>query len=1080
MPRREPLWNKISAPSVLLVVTALFTGLFIAPSFDSARPRTAALAWDPVNVVGQADGLITFDPLEQAYGKLGNSRPWSEGSEDQRARFEIATLADGFAQASESSGRLLLLLESVRGGALSEDHERRLRGRYASSAALVREGLYPRQSKRLNLCWFAPEKDAKFADPDRGGVLVPYEFFDAAPGATASYEHVCVCWIDEAAIERDPLGFGLAFERALDKALANVSVERERVDLCWLGPTTSGRLKELVSGFTALGSAAGASRLKIATPYATSPKVKLPSESEPVAGVLESVDADWNKPGLSIRRAINTDSVLATLLVAELVARLPALLPMIDVRDSTRDTASPLWIRLAAIPLRVVKFIPPDLATRPVRVALIAEQDSTYGQSWLDNMEAARTASLPQHPQLERLQFTVFPVFGWVDALVRDSKDNAAATNVSRDYPAESHQLDYLGRLRDDIATAGRFDAICVFATDQYDTMMILEALRPQFPGAAFFTTDLDVRYLHARHAPFTRNLVVASHFGLSPAPDDADASMDAKATVRRAAPEFRDGYQTGVYLAVRDVARRLEPRPPATAGIYEIGRTRAVELNSAAQADSPEPLVRARADDRTQLENFASALISGLGGVEVLAAPRVAESPSAPGRATPARRPAAIYVWAGASVAGLLLALLVFAVRPRPVDSRRRRSDARIALMFFGLTVPALGLLLLLGVLTDAEARYVAEPLYLFEGLSAWPTFGLRAAGVVVCVAALVSIELRLRRFGAAIAAEQGIDSSARSVSAFWVADWSSLDAAREAFAASRGQGLRLRVQAAVRAVALELSGANQRGAREATDGAGVARDIDELWAFLCRSANRPAWTLARVALLAFVLYAAIAPFFILAPPPPSPVRGELAYLLDRLTLFASVFVFLMLTVRVMEVSFFASRAIGRVVDSKAITLRAHGGDVVAEGRERLELAKRIAAAVEPLAWGPMAALGLMIAARASVFDAWPWPSVLMSVFALFFVMLLLAIVGMRRQCESARASVIGTLDAQRERCADDQAASRRLAALRDEIESLTGGAFSPLVQHPLLRALAFPLAAFGANLAFERNLLERLLGSL
>ncbi len=1085
MTRRESVWNKISAPSVLLVLTALFTGLFIAPSFDSARPRSATLSWDPMNVVGQADGLITFDPLEQAYSKLGSSRPWIEGTPEQRARFDVDALVAGLVRGGAAEGRTLVLLESVRGGALSEDHERRLRGRYATAAALVREGLYPQQSKRLGLCWFAPADAPRFADPDRGGVLIPYEFFGASSTSSAPYSRVCVCWIDEAAIERDSLRFGLAFERALDTALEAAQATRESIDLCWLGPTTSTRLRELIASFDKLDpSARMASRLKIATPYATSPKVVLPSERSPESSSGQGVDAPWTEAGLSIRRAVNTDLVLARLLVGELVARVPSLLPMNTPDDATSELASPDWLRALAAPLRAVGFIPPRANKRLVRVALISEQDSTYGQSWLDNMQTAQrelsgSASGPLHPQLAALEFTVFPVFGWVDALVRESKDgkeNAAAMAVSRDYPAEAHQLDYLGRLRDDITAADRFDAVCVFVTEEYDTMMILEALRPQFPGAAFFTTDLDARYLHPRHAPFTRNLVVASHFGLNPDAEPADGGL----RVRHAAPEFRDGYQTSVYAAVRDLARQREPRPPATAGIYEIGRTRVVELNSAARADRPEPLVQARLDEPTQLENFASELRGWLGGAEVLAGPRVEAQARRRSSASGVRPPAFAYLWAGASVAGLLVALLVFAVRPRPVESRRRRADARAALIFFGVTLPALGLVLLLGVLADSEARYIAEPLYLFEGVSAWPTFGLRAASTVLCIAALVSIELRLRRFGAAIEAEQKIGGSQPSVSAFWVVDWSSFEAWRAAFEASRGQSVLARIGRGLRAALDAARGSAAKTPETDPHSNSAARDIDELWAFLCRSVRRPVWTCARIVLFAFVLYVGIAPFFILSPPPPSPVRGELAYLLDRLTLFASVFLFLMLIVRVMEVSFFASRAVGRVVDPRAITLREHGADVVAAGRERLELARRIAAAVEPLSWGPMAALGLMIAARASVFDAWPWPSVLMSVFALFFTMLLLAIVGMRRQCERARASVLGTLDSERERRAEDQVATRRLAALRDEIEALSGGAFSPLIQHPLLRALALPLAAFGANLAFERSLIERLLGSL
>jgi hypothetical protein len=170
--------------------------------------------------------------------------------------------------------------------------------------------------------------------------------------------------------------------------------------------------------------------------------------------------------------------------------------------------------------------------------------------------------------------------------------------------------------------------------------------------------------------------------------------------------------------------------------------------------------------------------------------------------------------------------------------------------------------------------------------------------------------------------------------------------------------------------------------------------------------------------------------------------------------------------------------------VDADAVELDEAGKGDADRWRRRLELAGSVAAAVEPLVWLPMLTLGLMIVARAALFDAWAWPVVLMGVFALFFSMLLVCVVDMRHLCERARTRALDALaensDATTRARGQGADALAHLQRLRGEIAGLTGGAFSPLLEHPFVRALLLPLTAFGATFAFERSLLERLLGSL
>ncbi len=85
-------------------------------------------------------------------------------------------------------------------------------------------------------------------------------------------------------------------------------------------------------------------------------------------------------------------------------------------------------------------------------------------------------------------------------------------------------QFDYLGRLADQIGDLqqqlrdekrGTVSAIGIAGGDVYDTLLILQALKPRFPNAVFFTSTLDARFWAPKELAWTRNLVVVSAYGL-------------------------------------------------------------------------------------------------------------------------------------------------------------------------------------------------------------------------------------------------------------------------------------------------------------------------------------------------------------------------------------------------------------------------------------------------------------------------------------------------------------------------------------------------------------------------------------
>jgi len=108
--------------------------------------------------------------------------------------------------------------------------------------------------------------------------------------------------------------------------------------------------------------------------------------------------------------------------------------------------------------------------------------------------------------------------------------------------PSGQDQFDYIRRLTERIKqeySKHKVGAIGVLGNDIYDKLLILRAMRGQFPSAIFFTTDLDARLFHHTELPWTRNLIVASSYGLRLHPDR-----------QVAIPPFRSTYQTSLFAA--------------------------------------------------------------------------------------------------------------------------------------------------------------------------------------------------------------------------------------------------------------------------------------------------------------------------------------------------------------------------------------------------------------------------------------------------------------------------------------------------------------------------------------------------
>jgi hypothetical protein len=109
-------------------------------------------------------------------------------------------------------------------------------------------------------------------------------------------------------------------------------------------------------------------------------------------------------------------------------------------------------------------------------------------------------------------------------------------------------QFDYLSRLGDQLTELqqrltltdqGEIKAVGIVGSDVYDTLLILQALHPKLPDVVFFTTDLDARFLNPRERAWTRELLVASGYGLK---------LGSK--LQGGIPAFRESEQTAQFAA--------------------------------------------------------------------------------------------------------------------------------------------------------------------------------------------------------------------------------------------------------------------------------------------------------------------------------------------------------------------------------------------------------------------------------------------------------------------------------------------------------------------------------------------------
>jgi len=916
----------------------------------------------------------------------------------------------------------------VFGGPYIDDAESRRRTRYAVLAGLDASGYAPESSDRIG--FFRNNRDAQLPE------FVPFEFFESEKSGDA--RKILLLWLDEDA-------FGTAYPMAnLDMLFDQLGASGAKLQFGVIGPAGSTALKALIAerqpecegkALRKNTTIFGKRKVEFYSPSATAIPADLLPKSLPCIASMSSADmleALFADTRTSVLRAINTDEDVLKAVVAELGLR------------------------------GVKPGVPPKWMGDPDQVVLISEWDTDYGRQLPTRFIEAACESLDEAARktckgedgrdpkwVTRVSYMRGLDGGSASGSARrasketSSKDDKSKESGGSETPIEraegSSQFDYLRRLAATVEerTVGpgkRKDvkAVGVLGSDLYDKLLVFRALRPQFPKAIFFTTDLDARLVHPDEYEWTRNALVGSGYGL-----------ELNAGVQGRAPPFRDVYQTAAFIAARLALDASKPKDKQqmlkrwldAPRVYEIGRTQAFALQPGhaqrGAAASPEDacaVLSSCPDIHPPLPFFFAEIGKGLAVAAGVA----------------------IGTLVGLSALYHLLRIYVWTFRDasdRALEWLRRHRRARVFC--------AGAILFAVAVALCVPFNVHGEPFAWAEGVSIWPTDLIR----------LVALALSLYFIGRTL---QPVElEPGKPEGDFFSVAMAGAAKSRKAPDCARIYDWYLRY----------------RDGREKVEAA-------QVW-YEFRALERPTVRFDRL-WLPFLLYMVFAVCLMLAfrDVPNVPYRGALAFWTDKAVLLSAASSFLVLLFLVLDVIRLSSTMIRNLSAGRSVypedtlkTLRAELNYTEETDGPLCELLDiRLIAAytehVNRLVYYPFVVLALMVVARSSVFDNWYMPPVLALTFLFAFLVTVLCAMVLQQLATRARGIALGRmteyLTQARGAPEERRGYLAQLEMMLDEIRHLRRGAFLPLLQQPLVKAILVPLGSFGGLQLFEFSLLK------
>ncbi|MDJ0860628.1 MAG: hypothetical protein QNJ82_00135 [Gammaproteobacteria bacterium] len=1077
---------------ILLVLSVVFLQ---KPALKGARPETPSAGMQAVSDPKEVPARLWEDPLSAVRKYQSGARPGITEfasftrSQGDRIPLAVPSALKDLAKAirNRERGRLTVLGVSIVGGLYVEDHESRLRTRYAVLSALGIVGYTPERATHISFVespqvqpgqpparpaqggpW-APESPLRLTTisarstaqattvrPRAGPHLpLPYEWLRHKNGD----DRVLLLWIQEEFLRYRPLAALAALISELRPNPGAESQGRHRtvgvptpVEFKMLGPAESGTLMQMLEEANGIQRGSDGrifpelQGVNIYSPSATASEFLLKSRTDFSTHDLR--EAIWPNPGDgNFIRSIPTDLKLADLIIRELDAR--------DVNVVCRRLEQAVRQPGSADSNSLC-------ADHPDHIVLISEWDTAYGRAMPDAFENAlrldhgsddlRNAfDLPWVHRFTYLRGIDGRLSGNREGAQRSpDKDRKKDTNNSpMERPIGYGQADYLRRLAVKIKDlelklrrekGGGIAAIGILGSDVYDKLLILQALRPEFSNTLFFSTDLDARLLEPEQIPWTRNLLVASGFGLELAPE-----------LQQTVLPFRGNYQTARFfstlLALKDHEWAASPvlkdclclRPR----LFEIGRDRAYDITPLLDGDGRKEFpgsdeCNAQLHPETHPVQWS---------------------------------PKFVLLAAGVLASGILLGYhYIFRFREK---WRFYQDNAYWQVRGTIVGVQALYILAIVAILLfGITAHHVlGEPFTFRGGISIWPTEALRLLAGLLAVHFAVEAWRIVRQSDREIEKEFFLSASTGSSTSDQTGDEAKTSPWKRLATRLAGLVQFYRHQSIFRWRQLREDFVTKADSNDAR-----TVDLQALWSAYRRLGSLKS-RLVRMLPWALVLFFLNFCLIYLLGEPFTPARVASNYALDKvIIIFLAVIPFIVLLLGIfdatrlcIELSNWFVEVRMRWPERTRTVWKQRLGLEADDLREWLgiEFIARRTEAIGGLIYFPFIVIFVLIISRSTYFDRWNMPTGLAIVIAASALYAVVAALTLRRSAEHARGEALRSISDRITKAAgtDNEGRVRQLELLKERIAENRRGAFRPWRQQPVMKVLFWFIG--GASLA-------------
>ena len=899
--------------------------------------------------------------------------------------------------------------------------------------------------------------------------VIPYEWFvPRSAGETLPYDRVLLLWFDE-----DALHASSPLDQFTELLCPTSPIPAYWDKAAILGPQSSTTLRAMVDDAVKKAKAGKTGEKRI-------DEVSKKTAADLIdTKTWEGICPGRPRPQFYVHSATADD----TTLLPDHIARLPCRQPETCLSDFF-DTKKISLHRMIATDEALARTIRDELRRRHVEVdsptrrshiALISEWDTVYGRALPASMARCLGGEPNQCQGTDADPFTNKP---WLhpfkylrgldgqmpngsglnsgdnakDADIKRDRDNKDSTKNQGDPKGQDRaegqgQFDYLRRLGERIRqldtelraeNPNGIEAVGILGSDLYDKLLVLQALRPLLPNALFFTTDLDALLQNPVGPTSTRNLLVASSFGLELRP-----------AIQGEIPPFRSSYQTASFLATRVAIRSAEGPSqvwPMSPLLFEIGKSRPFQF--ANNGSAPLATSENRRPDSPECRK-------GL-----LKCTDIHPLPST--MVPPLDLPLAM----GFAAVALCLPLSFRAVRRRTcnrVDKFMERAKNKTNLATRVATALAVLLAVLLGVGTVIRLLWPiladqltagGEPLTLLEGISVWPTILLRMATLLLCIWFIIHGWQRLNSNMKEIAGYLHLEHARKSV--------------------NDDEDERARTRPWIGLV-------NRFWYRFPDDDSVLRADsnVARLWRMYHYQGR---WT-ARFVRVAAGLVAMSLLWWILVSVfgnPSPPTRGPVSSEVYRWVTIALVFATMFLIFFVADTTSLCWRLVrsfrSETTNWPPETRRVFAGQglptPVLDDWIDLRFVSERTKCITTLIYYPFLIIALLVVSRSRLFANYGTSVPILVSMGTSVLIVTVCAVALRWSAEASRAKarqrLIDLIVAARRSATGGRRADQLEAQLR-RVEDLREGAFSPFSQQPLVRAMLLPLGGFGGTALLE-----------